>query len=227
MKISVVVPAYNEEKFLEACLKSLANQIEKPYEIIVVDNNSTDKTVEIAKKYHAKIVKEPNQGRTPARNAGFNLAKGDVIARTDADTRVPRDWTKKIRKAFEKDPELLGLSGTAYFDRIPNFLQFHTWLVTGSSKFIKLTMKHDGMMGFNLAVHKKAWEMVKNEICLDDRIVHEDADLAIHIARHGKVFFDDKIVVRTAPRQLEKIENIVEYAHRGVKTIRHHRKHKN
>ncbi len=227
MKISVVIPVYNEEDYLEACLKSLENQIEKPFEIIVVDNNSDDKSMEIARKFGVKIIKEPRQGITHARNAGFNVAKGDIIARTDADTRVPPDWTKRIREAFEKDPKLLGLSGSAYFDKLPTFLQFHTWLVSGSSKFIKLTMKHDGMMGFNLALHKKTWELVKEEICLDDTRVHEDADLAIHIARHGKVFFDKNIIVHTAPRQLSRIETIVEYAHRGVKTVTHHRKHKN
>lgn len=227
MKISIVVPAYNEEEYLEACLKSLKNQIEKPYEIIVVNNNSTDKTVEIAKKFDVKIIKEVRQGRTHARNTGFNKATGDIIARTDADTRVARDWTKRIRQAFEKDPKLLGLSGSAYFDKLPTFLQFHTWMITGSSKFIKLTMKHDGMMGFNLALRKKAWELVKDEICYDESKVHEDADLAIHIARHGKVFFDRTIIVHTAPRQLANIETIIEYTHRGYKTVRHHRKHKN
>lgn len=224
MKISVVVPAFNEEERLGACLKSLENQIEKPFEIIVVDNNSTDKTVEIAKKFNVKIIKETVQGRAPARNAGFNKAKGDIIARTDADTRVPPDWTKRIRESFEKDPKLFGLSGSAYFDKLPTFLQFHTWMITGSSKFIKLTMKHDGMMGFNLALRKKTWELVKNEVCLDEKMVHEDADLAIHIARHGKVFFDRTLIVRTAPRQLSRIKTTSEYIHRGFKTVRHHRK---
>lgn len=224
MKISIVVPAYNEEEYLEACLISLKNQIEKPYEIIVVNNNSSDRTVEIAKKFDVKIIKETKQGRTPARNAGFNKARGDIIARTDADTRVPPNWTKRIRQAFEKDPKLLGLSGSAYFDKLPTFLQFHTWMITGSSKFIKLTMKHDGMMGFNLALRKKTWELVRDEVCLDDSKVHEDADLAIHIARHGKVFFDRSIVVQTAPRQLARIRTTTEYIHRGFKTVNHHRK---
>lgn len=223
MKISVIVPAYNEEKAIEACLESLKNQIEKPYEIIVVDNNSSDKTAEIAKKFGVKIIKEKRQGRIFARDTGFNAAKGDIVARTDADTRVPPDWTKRIREAFETDPKLLGFSGSAHFYGFPSFLQYNNWLATGSSRFMKLFMKHDGMMGFNLALSKEAWGKIKDEVCLDETKVHEDADLAIHIARYGKVLFDKTVIVHTSSRQLAKLETIIEYILRGFKTVWHHR----
>ncbi len=227
MKISVIIPAYNEEKIIGNCLKSIANQTEKPFEIIVVDNNSTDKTVEIAKKFGARIVEEKIQGRRSARDAGFNAAKGDIIARTDADTLVPMDWIKRIHEAFENDNELLGLSGSARFIGIPRFIQINNLFITGSSFFVKLLMRHDGMMGFNMALRKSIWDLIKDEVCLDDLKVHEDMDLAIHIARLGKVFFDKTIIADTMPRQLKNAKTVVEYIFRGFTTAHHHRRGKN
>ena len=64
--ISVVIPAFNEEKYLPACLEALKKQTFKNYELIVVDNNSTDKTAQIAKKFGARVVKEKKQGRNMA-----------------------------------------------------------------------------------------------------------------------------------------------------------------
>ncbi len=73
--ISVVIPAYNEENYIEACLKSLRNQkTNVPYEIVVCDNNSTDRTVEIAKKYADKVVYERRQGIGYARNKGVSAS---------------------------------------------------------------------------------------------------------------------------------------------------------
>src|ERR1035437_9820650 len=90
MKVSVVIPAYNEEKYIGACLDSLMDQKEKPDEIIVVNNNSTDNTAKIVKKYPVRLINEEQQGMIPARNRGFNEAKFEIIARTDADTILPR-----------------------------------------------------------------------------------------------------------------------------------------
>ena len=113
MNLSVVIPAYNEEKRIGHCLKSVFNQTVKPYEVIVVDNNSTDRTVEIAREMGAKVVVQPLQGATYARNMGFDEAKGEVIARTDADTIVPNDWIEKYKEHFEEDPLLDSMAGPA------------------------------------------------------------------------------------------------------------------
>src|SRR6266567_2953645 len=95
LRISVVIPVYNEEKYLGKCLDSLMRQNVKADEIIVVDNNSTDNSVAIAKKYPIRVVFEKTQGMIPARNHGFNEARYEIIARTDADTILPVNWIKR------------------------------------------------------------------------------------------------------------------------------------
>src|SRR5690348_7890348 len=99
--ISVVIPAYNEEDYIENCLKSLMRQEVMPDEIIVVNNNSTDRTEEIVKKYPVILITEKKKGTIAARNAGFDMAKGNIIVRTDADTVVPTNWIKKIKEDFQ------------------------------------------------------------------------------------------------------------------------------
>src|SRR6266404_9608138 len=101
LTLTIVIPAYNEQGYIKACLDSIKNQSEAPNEVIVVDNNSTDKTVEIARKYSfVKVIHEKRQHQVFAQAAGFNLAKGDIIGRIDADSVLPADWVRKIKAAF-------------------------------------------------------------------------------------------------------------------------------
>jgi glycosyltransferase involved in cell wall biosynthesis len=103
MNVSVIIPTYNEEKNIERCLKSLQNQTvpRNSFEVIVVDGNSKDRTVEIAKKYADKIIQQKSEGVGGARNDGVIISKGNIIACTDADCTVPKNWVEVIQKNFE------------------------------------------------------------------------------------------------------------------------------
>ncbi|MEU8664931.1 glycosyltransferase family 2 protein, partial [Actinoplanes philippinensis] len=89
MLISVVVPVYNEEHFLRACLDAILRQHEPVHEIVVVDNGSDDATPRILDEYAGRvtILHEPRRGVQHARNRGLDAATGDVLGRIDADTR--------------------------------------------------------------------------------------------------------------------------------------------
>lgn len=87
MNISIVIPCYNEEESIGPVLDSLP----KVYEVIVVDNNSTDKTGEIARSKGAKVVFEKKQGYGAAYQAGFKSATGDIIATLDGDGQYPAE----------------------------------------------------------------------------------------------------------------------------------------
>lgn len=229
LKVSVVIPVYNEERYLKACLESLMRQSEPADEIIVVNNNSTDNSVKIAKQFPVRILKEKAQGMTPARNKGFNESQYDIIARTDADTILPKNWIKKIKKSFADD-KLIALSGPADFYDLPDFIHNSHWQTQSTwvkaiktyNKVVKQLLKHDCLYGPNCAIRKSAWEEVKNTICLDDKEVHEDLDLAIHLAPLGKIKFNNTFLVSTSVRRWKRPEAYVEYLYRGLKSIQKH-----
>ncbi len=110
--ISVIVPVFNGEETIEECIQSLLNLSypEDRYEIIIVDNKSTDNTKKIVEKYPVKLLLETKRGSYAARNAGIRTAKGDILAFTDSDCIVDKNWLKYIIKKFD-DAEVGGVGG--------------------------------------------------------------------------------------------------------------------
>ena len=108
MKISVVIPTYNEEKCLGNCLSALYNGSVLPDEVIVADGMSNDNTVKIAKEYNAKVIYNSKRHAAGGRNAGINIAIGDIIAFIDADCIPDSNWLSEIKQSFENE-EIDGL----------------------------------------------------------------------------------------------------------------------
>lgn len=186
IRISIVIPAFNEEGCLAACLDSIAAQTVAPFEVIVVDNNSTDGTAAVARRYpFVTLVSEKRQGIVFARNKGFDIARGDIIARTDADVVLPADWTERVRD-FYAEPEhaRTGLSGNGRPNNLP-FPRLLGW-VQGqiAFRFNRLLLGHYIFFGSNMAMPADFWPVLKSEVCLRTDI-HEDLDLAIHAHRAG------------------------------------------
>ncbi len=102
MRITVAIPAYNEEKRLPATLASIAKLIRTPDEVLVVDGGSTDKTRDVARAFGARVLTVPHRGIGFARQEGLLAATGDVVAWTDADTQVPATWLGAIEETLEK-----------------------------------------------------------------------------------------------------------------------------
>src|SRR3989344_5411401 len=105
MKISVVIPAHNESKYIGRCLKSVFKYGHKYlYEIIVVDNASTDDTAVVALSFPGvRVVREEKKGITCARQKGLETATGDIIAYIDADTEISQNWFETIAAEVSKD----------------------------------------------------------------------------------------------------------------------------
>jgi glycosyltransferase involved in cell wall biosynthesis len=117
-KISVVIPAYNEELMLSRALTSVNSQ-EYPgeFEVLVVDNASTDKTAELARSLGARVLYEAKRGLPMARNTGYLAADGDIIAYTDADSILPPGWLRSFLKPFQ-DPQVVGVAGCFDYEGI-------------------------------------------------------------------------------------------------------------
>lgn len=103
MKISVVIPTYNEEKVISECVSSLLNQNFKDFEIVVVDDGSTDNTLKILDKFKVKILKQKHQGPAVARNLGAKEAKGKVLVFVDADMTFDSNFLRKLTEPITQD----------------------------------------------------------------------------------------------------------------------------
>ena len=109
--VSMVVPACNEGKTIGACLDSLAGQNypKDKYEIIVVDNNSTDNTAEIARSFNTTVIKEKRQGLVFSHRQGIAVSQGSIIAFLDADSLARPLWLKKMVKIYQQDEGVVGI----------------------------------------------------------------------------------------------------------------------
>ena len=100
-KISIIIPVYNAEQYLEECLLSISQQTFGDFEIWAINDGSTDRSLEILKKYQAKeprlqVIAQENKGVSAARNLGLENAQGDYITFVDADDTLPNDAFSEI-----------------------------------------------------------------------------------------------------------------------------------
>lgn len=201
MKISVVVLAKNEEKYLPSCLKALRQQLLRP-EIIVVYGTSKDRTVQIAKKLADKVIFDHDKGFTPARNIGWKVCSGDVVAYCDADTLPKRDWTLKIAKHFE-NPELLALSGPLILrgkSRLKIRIAFKIWaeLFPVFWAFVG----HNNIWGANMAFRRS----ILKKFPFKSRFL-EDYEIGSRLRQHGfkrRIKFDRHFKMPASDRRFKR-----------------------
>ncbi len=113
--VSIVVPVYNAERYLEECIASLLaqNYPTEKREILFIDNNSSDRSSAILQKHASKvrILQEPTQGAAAARNRGIKQARYDLIAFIDADCTADKDWLWHLLEPFTNDSEIAAVGG--------------------------------------------------------------------------------------------------------------------
>lgn len=201
MKLSIVIPAHNEEKYLPRCLESLKHQIYKDFEIIVVDNASTDNTSTIAKQFGATVIHESKKGVGAARRAGFAITKGEISITTDADCTFPSDWLEKIAKVFNKNPNTIAIYGISSLDDAGAIKRILSKLGTKIFFAANDLLNKKQFTGCNLAVRKSTYNQTAG---FDANIrICEDADLCKKLMRIGKIKFIPSLLVYTSARRFK------------------------
>ena len=145
MKLSVVIATFNRRAVLEECIKSLLQNTERSFEIIVVDSTSTDGTPKLKDIYPIRYISIPERNRQKARNLGISVAKGKIIAFIDDDVVVTKDWAKNILEPY-KNPKVGGVGGRV----IPYGKSFHYHVPTKKSEIGKV--RRDGLILGNFDV---------------------------------------------------------------------------
>jgi glycosyltransferase involved in cell wall biosynthesis len=102
-KVTVIVPCYNSEKYIARCIRSILRQTIKPYQIIIVDDGSRDRTAQIAEKFPVEVIKHSyNKGLAAARNSGVRAAEGDIIFFVDSDCEMLPNNIEYVLEDFRK-----------------------------------------------------------------------------------------------------------------------------
>lgn len=117
MNITIIIPSYNQGQFIEETIKSVINQSYKNFELIVIDNQSTDQTKEILRKYSSqiKVVCDKDTGQTNAINKGFKMAAGDILAYLNSDDLYEKNTLKIVADYFKKNPKIKIVYGKGKF----------------------------------------------------------------------------------------------------------------
>ena len=125
--ITVIIPAYNEEKVIANTIESVLEADYTKKEIIVVDDGSKDKTLQIANRYErdgVKVLHKENGGKATALNYGISFANGEIIAVLDADTIIGKTALKETAKVFEDDENVSAVAGNI---KVRNRVNWLTW----------------------------------------------------------------------------------------------------
>jgi glycosyltransferase involved in cell wall biosynthesis len=202
LRFSVVIPCYNEEAYIEATLQSLKDQdYTGDYEVIVVDNNCTDTTTQIASKYNVRVVKESTAGVCWARQAGFAAAQGEIVVSSDADTTFDTDWLTKIDQEYKANPGSIAVCGPCLFVDAPWWGLLYCKLAFGISyNYYRLFGRPLYITATNTTFKREFFDGY------DTTLTQGGDELGVlhKLKKRGKVVFTKNYVVHTSSRRLER-----------------------
>jgi glycosyltransferase involved in cell wall biosynthesis len=203
LRVSFVIPAYNEEALIVRCISSIREEIARVgnpvHEIIVVDNASTDLTAGYAIIARARVLHERRKGVTRARQTGFEHARYDIVAFIDADSTLPPGWLSRMCGNFA-DPDVVAVSGPVAY---PELIFYKRYLSLAFYACAKLVHPIAPLLqGGNFALTKKALREAGG-FNTDIDFYGEDTDTAVRLSKVGKVRFDLGLVIHTSARRMD------------------------
>lgn len=199
-QISVVIPALNEEKLIGRSLQALREQnFSLNYEVIVVNGPSTDKTEKIANTYADKVINITIANVSHARKMGFKAARGEIIATTDADVFVPKNWLAQIYAVFHMHPKIIAITGPYKFinNEFLNIISGPVRLFTRA--FHKLITGTELMSGNNSAFRKSYY--LRSGGFNPNITGLEDVELAMRLKHLGQICYLPALLVSTMDRR--------------------------
>ncbi|WP_419702659.1 glycosyltransferase family 2 protein [Promicromonospora sp. NFX87] len=202
--VSVVIPVRDDARALDTCLSLLARQTVAPLEVVVVDNGSTDSSAAVAHRWGAVVVGEPRVGIPAAAATGYDVAKGEVIARLDADSRPGPRWVQTAVERMSADVGLDALTGTGSFYDAPRGLRTAVSVAYLGSYYAlcHLALGHTALWGSCMAMRSSTWRAVRRDVVRDDSEVHDDLDLAFRLGPRRRVRLDRSWRVGVSARSL-------------------------
>lgn len=203
--ISIVIPARNEEFYLPDCLSSLKEQsYTGDYEIIVVDNGSTDETAAIAESFGTKVIFSFNEISVfHARAAGADVAHGDIIVQADADTIYPPHWLQRIADKMESHPEVAAVSGRFFYREKFTW----AWIELNGRHIINIL--YTFFLGHPLIISGATFAFRRDIFTGAGgyeglSYAADQIGIAERLTRYGKVIYDPKLYVMTSARSVRK-----------------------
>jgi glycosyltransferase involved in cell wall biosynthesis len=230
--VSIVIPAYNEERTIRAAVVAAIEQTVPADEIVVVDNLSTDGTRAVLESLRIEfpdapllILEQPTeQGLVPTRNLGLDHAIGEVIGRIDADSVLEPDWVESVKALFA-DERVDGATGPMIYYDMP-LRRFGLRADDGVRRAIlKLARDYHFLFGSNMALRATAWRDIREHVCRDEADeMHEDIDLSIHLFQRGhRVVYASTMVAGMSARRLDDSpRDYYHYVGRWERTYENH-----
>lgn len=206
MKVTVIIPAYNAGRTIADTLRSLEKQNFRDFEVIVVDDGSSDNTAEAVKKFpKVRLLGEKNAGPAAARNYGAREAKGDILVFTDSDCVASPDWLSQMVLPFE-DRNIVGVQGRYKSKQrgiVARFIQLEI-----EKRYEKMAkQKYIDFIGSYSAAYRKNVFLEASGFDESFRIASgEDTELSYKISKagHKMVFRQSAVVYHSHPNSLGK-----------------------
>jgi glycosyltransferase involved in cell wall biosynthesis len=209
--LSVVVPAYNVESYIEPALDSLLNQHDPPDEILVIDDGSTDGTPEKLERYKSydfiQVIRTENQGLGPARNLGLVTSKSEFVYFFDSDDLLEPDFVTQMKKIIvEHSPDVILFSGESFVesgyhsDFSPDYLRGFSAVYEKGVSAIR-SLYDSGGLKASACLYLSRRELWRESCLSFPAIIHEDEAVCLPLlARAGCTVVDNRVYFRRRVR---------------------------
>lgn len=227
VRISIIIPTYNEARYIGKTLESIKKQRFKDVEVIIADSNSSDGTRELARKTYKgiKVVLKKERGISTIYNEAAKIAKGDLLLFIDADTSISKRLLAAYDKAFRENGIVAATGPIKPLERTSWRIRIGYALVSVYLAKLLIRIGKPSIIASNMIISKEAFKRVGG---FDTRylLTYCDWDISYRLGRIGRVLFVKDAIVSTSTRRVEKWGALRYLLYHADNTARYHLLHK-